>query len=602
VVGAEQSLGVSALLPLVKAPEALQAALSQIGVVETETAGDALWDSLKPGQSLVSKNGTYWRWDGYCIQAVAMDRHAQHMEQKNKLSALSAQKPTIEAAAASAQVALNEQLEAQQVLQATAKDKSAERREIEGEAKQKRAASSQQREEQARTTSNVQRLEGVLETAGGDIAELEALVKEDQAQLKAYEENAGEDDAQQLEDLKETLSAARSDMNDAARASDLIQQQQNTRQARLHAIADERINLNNRSIRARERLKQLEERQGALAEKLETLDHKPSDFEGKKDELLGAISRFEKARDVAAEALAVCEAAVGVTNRALKEAEGELGAAREARAHAQATLSGMQEQREGMEAAIREKFEMKAEDLPQHSAIDMDKEWGDIDSLRSKKEKMLRERDNIGPVNLRAEDEALELEKEVGTILHERNDLIQAIEELRGGIQKINKEARERLLVAFEHVNAHFSRLFVQLFGGGQAHLALIDSDDPLNSGLEIFAQPPGKALQSLSLLSGGEQTLASIALIFGMFLTNPSPICVLDEIDAPLDDANVDRVCDLLETIAERGETRFLVITHHRLTMARMDRLYGVTMGERGVSQLVSVDLQQSFDFVEAA
>ena len=155
-------------------------------------------------------------------------------------------------------------------------------------------------------------------------------------------------------------------------------------------------------------------------------------------------------------------------------------------------------------------------------------------------------------------------------------------------------------MAAFEHVNAHFQRLFMQLFHGGKAHLELVDSDDPLKAGLEIFAQPPGKALQALSLLSGGEQTLASIALIFGMFLTNPSPICVLDEIDAPLDDANVDRVCDLLDEIAERGETRFLIITHHRLSMARMDRLYGVTMSEKGVSQLVSVDLQQSFDFID--
>jgi chromosome segregation protein len=168
------------------------------------------------------------------------------------------------------------------------------------------------------------------------------------------------------------------------------------------------------------------------------------------------------------------------------------------------------------------------------------------------------------------------------------------------------------LKTAFDHVNAHFQNLFQRLFGGGTAYLALVDQDetkattqnnkDPLAAGLEIFAQPPGKALQSLSLLSGGEQTMASIALIFAMFLTNPSPICVLDEIDAPLDDANVDRVCDLLEEIAERGETRFMIITHHRLSMARMDRLYGVTMAERGVSQLVSVDLQQSFNFLEEA
>ena len=192
--------------------------------------------------------------------------------------------------------------------------------------------------------------------------------------------------------------------------------------------------------------------------------------------------------------------------------------------------------------------------------------------------------------------------KELGAILAERDDLTQAIDELRSGIQKLNREARERLNVAFTQVNGHFRAMFTSLFNGGNAHLALIDSDDPLEAGLEIFAQPPGKVLQSLSLLSGGEQTLTAVALIFAMFLTNPAPICVLDEVDAPLDDANVDRFCDMLEEFAERGETRFLVITHHRLTMARMDRLYGVTMSERGVSQLVSVDMNQQLDFLEAA
>ncbi|MEM6781764.1 MAG: AAA family ATPase, partial [Pseudomonadota bacterium] len=229
-------------------------------------------------------------------------------------------------------------------------------------------------------------------------------------------------------------------------------------------------------------------------------------------------------------------------------------------------------------------------------------ELPELETFKTQKDKAIRSRDMIGPVNLRAETEAEELEEQLGGIFSERDDLVQAIEELREGINKLNEEARERLMKAFDTVNEHFQRLFVQLYNGGSAHLALIESDDPLESGLEIFAQPPGKTLQSLTLLSGGEQTLASIALIFAMFLTNPSPICVLDEIDAPLDDANVDRVCDLLDEIAERGTTRFLIITHHRLTMARMDRLYGVTMAERGVSQLVSVDLNQQMDFLEAA
>ncbi len=283
----------------------------------------------------------------------------------------------------------------------------------------------------------------------------------------------------------------------------------------------------------------------------------------------------------------------------MRSAELSLGSAREERARIHATLAAITDQLREMDAAIQERFQMKPADLPAQTAEDLvNYQGGDIDNLKKRREKITQERESIGPVNLQADKEADDLEKEVSALIRERNELMQAIEELRGAIIKINKEARTRLLTAFDHVNAHFQALFARLFEGGKAHLALIDSPDPLEAGLEIFAQPPGKTLQSLSLLSGGEQTLTSIALIFAMFLTNPSPICVLDEIDAPLDDANVDRVCTLLEEIAERGETRFMVITHHRLTMARMDRLYGVTMTEKGVSQLVSVDLQRSLDF----
>lgn len=596
--------GCEPLLPRVKAPKTLNTALSQIGVVDDDAQGHALWELLQPGQSLVSKDGTYWRWDGYNIKAEATDRHAQHLEQKNRLAALNERREEIEKAASDAEQALSEKLEAQSQIQSTLKDLNAERGEIIRKLNEKRSAFSALREKLARSESNIQRLEDSLKTTHIDIADIEKLIKEDNAQLKAYDEKTSEEQDDELETLKTSLAETRSAYGEAVRAYDLTQQQQNTRQARLHAIADERINLQNRSIRARERVKELEQRKSSLEEKLKILKAQPSDFEDKKDELLINISNFEKERDKAAENLATVEAAVAETTRALKAAESTLGEAREVRASSQAMLGAMQEQRNEMKRAIEEKFEMAPESLRQQCAQDADGHLpaGTLEEMRSQRESLLRERDSIGPVNLRAEDEMSTLEGEVGTMLHERNDLEQAIEELRSGIQKINIEARERLLNAFEHVNAHFSRLFVQLFGGGAAHLALIDSDDPLQSGLEIFAQPPGKALQSLSLLSGGEQTMASIALIFAMFLTNPSPICVLDEIDAPLDDANVDRVCDLLDEIAERGETRFLVITHHRLTMARMDRLYGVTMGERGVSQLVSVDLQQSFDFVEAA
>ena len=592
----------SALLPHVSAPNALKIALSQIGIVNSKTVGDSLIHKLNPGQSLVSKDGDYWRWDGYTIKAEAIDKHAQQLEQKNQLQSLNEQKPEIESAHSEAQNKLNTLTEKQNSNSIKIKEYNNLYKEVELKSKEKRQLWAKQREQLARENSHIERLEDTIKTSQADIREVEQNLRSDEAQLKAYQDNTANDDAGKLEALKEELSNQRSEHSELVRSHDLLQQQQNTRRARLHAIADERINLQNRSIRAKERLKELSTRKNHLSQKQAELSVSPQDFEDKKNDFLELITAHEKTRTEAGDKLAVREAEVSETNKALKHAERELGSAREKRASAQATMSAFMEQRDQLSQAITEKFEMRPEALKQHAALNSEHEGVQINKLKEQKESLLRERDSIGAVNLRAEDEVKELEEEVGTILHERNDLIQAIEELRGGIQKINVEARERLLRAFDQVNAHFTRLFVQLFGGGKAHLALIDAEDPLQSGLEIFAQPPGKTLQSLSLLSGGEQTMASIALIFAMFLTNPSPICVLDEIDAPLDDANVDRVCDLLDEIAERGETRFLVITHHRLTMARMDRLYGVTMAEKGISQLVSVDLQQSFEFVEAA
>jgi len=198
-----------------------------------------------------------------------------------------------------------------------------------------------------------------------------------------------------------------------------------------------------------------------------------------------------------------------------------------------------------------------------------------------------------------AEEDAREVQEEHDTLVNEKSDLEEAIRTLRNGIASLNREGRERLLTAFEQVNSNFSMLFKHLFGGGEANLVMVESDDPLEAGLEIMCQPPGKKLATLSLLSGGEQTLTALALIFAVFLANPAPICVLDEVDAPLDDANVGRFCDLLDEMCRRTETRFLIITHHAVTMSRMDRLFGVTMGEQGVSQLVSVDLKKAEQMV---
>jgi chromosome segregation protein len=224
------------------------------------------------------------------------------------------------------------------------------------------------------------------------------------------------------------------------------------------------------------------------------------------------------------------------------------------------------------------------------------------EEVESQLQRLTRERDNIGPVNLRAEQEERELQERIDGMQAERQDLTDAIARLRSGIASLNREGRERLLKAFEEIQGHFTELFGRLFGGGEAQLSLTQTDDPLDAGLEIYASPPGKKLQVMSLLSGGEQALTALALLFAVFLVNPAPICVLDEVDAPLDDANVDRFCTLVEELSKSGRTRFLVITHHRMTMARMDRLFGVTMSERGVSQLVSVDLQAAEELRESA
>ena len=596
--------GVQTLEPHVQAPSQLKAALMLIGVVETSTDGQNAAAQLKPGQSIVSKDGAYWRWDGLHIKAEATDRHALQLEQKNRLSELMQQAPALDEKLKSARTAYEQAMETRKIQEERRDSLQKLLRETESSLKAKQNELNRQTEERSGLFADMARLEDALKRCAEDIQAYTASVEENTKALTLYDEQSLADQSAQTDALREKLTDARTAYGDAVRELDRIQQERRSREARMQAIADERVNLENRSIRARERIKDLDAREITLKEKLESLENSPGNMGEERQSLMDRIAELEKTRGDAADKLAVIETELAQTTKALKEAESHLNTAREGRAGAQATVAAGEEQLTEMVEAIISNFDKKPEDLAEDVKIKKDLEdLPEIEPLKSKKEKMIRSRDQIGAVNLRAETEAAELEQQLGGIFTERDDLIQAIDELRGGINKLNKEARQRLMDAFGTVDGHFQELFTKLFNGGKAHLKLIESDDPLEAGLEIFAQPPGKTLQSLSLLSGGEQTLASIALIFAMFLTNPSPICVLDEIDAPLDDANVDRVCNLLDDIITRGKTRFLIITHHRLTMARMDRLYGVTMAERGVSQLVSVDLsQQSLDFLDEA
>jgi len=285
------------------------------------------------------------------------------------------------------------------------------------------------------------------------------------------------------------------------------------------------------------------------------------------------------------------EAALREAETALNAIRERVAAARENRAGAVARSENAELRRVEMGRLSGERFECPPPLLPQKAGFES-ASVGDANTESAAHDRLVADRERLGPVNLVAADELTELDAERERNAAEIEELTQAVHRLRGSIGNLNREGRVRLLAAFEAVNTHFQRLFTTLFNGGQAHLELVDSDDPLEAGLEIMAQPPGKRLGTLTLLSGGEQALTAIALIFGLFLTNPAPICVLDEVDAPLDDANIERFCDLLDRMARETNTRYLIVTHNAVTMARMHRLFGVTMIERGVSRLVSVDL----------
>ncbi|MBT5625949.1 MAG: chromosome segregation protein SMC, partial [Proteobacteria bacterium] len=314
----------------------------------------------------------------------------------------------------------------------------------------------------------------------------------------------------------------------------------------------------------------------------------------KRDQLGDAVRAAELRKSQSSDALAQGETALREAVQAEREAERQASESREVRARADAMQDAAQVQVDTAAERIEEELGVPPAALLETLGGDPD-QMPSSDRIEADVARLRRQRDALGAVNLRAEEDAREVQEEFDNLTVEKADLEAAIQKLRTGIASLNREGRERLLKAYEEVNKNFELLFKHLFGGGEAKLVLVESDDPLEAGLEIMCQPPGKKLSTLSLLSGGEQTLTAMALIFAVFLANPAPICVLDEVDAPLDDANVTRFCDLLDEMTRQTNTRFLIITHHAVTMSRMDRLFGVTMAEQGVSQLVSVDLSRA-------
>lgn len=588
--------GVNALSNYVTVPAVLARRMSQIGLVSTEEAA-RLQADLKPGQRLVSLEGDLWRWDGFRAGAEdAPSTAALRLEQLNRLQEL---KQDLEEASARADGAraAHDTLKAR-LVETTEADKRARdaRREAD------RAVSDANRAlSRAEADRNI--AEGKLENLGLALKrhEEEALgARQRLAEAERGVADLGDLDAAraQVDDVKMAVEAARMTMMAKRSAHDELRREGEARTRRSQEITKEVSGWKHRLETAGKRIAELDERKAESEAELKEAQAAPDELAAKREELADAISEAETRRKAAADNLAIGETAERDAANAERDAERAAGEAREARARAEARADAARETVALAVERIQEEMETSPEALLESLEADPDK-MPSSEQIEHDVNRLKRQRDALGAVNLRAEEDAKEVQEEHDNLLKEKTDLEEAIKKLRAGIAGLNKEGRERLLTAFEQVNESFGTLFKHLFGGGEAKLVLVESDDPLDAGLEIMCQPPGKKLSTLSLLSGGEQTLTALALIFAVFLANPAPICVLDEVDAPLDDANVTRFCDLLDEMTRRTNTRFLIITHHAVTMSRMDRLFGVTMAEQGVSQLVSVDLKKAEQMV---
>ena len=598
VPGTPLPAGAAPLADHVAAPELLAPRLSQTGVVAAE-AGDRLQPALAPGQRLVSREGDLWRWDGYRLRGRdASSAAGLRLEQQNRRAALAGSLAAADAAARTA-AERHDRL----------REESAEAGRRESAARETRGRAERAATEAARALSKAEaaaeRLAAKRQSAEerrdgqrGDAAD--AVEARAAAEAAAADLEDGAELTAALEAARAGVESARAELLAARSRAEELRRQAAGRAKRLSAIARERAGWRKRQESAGGRLADLEARIAATATGLETARARPDALAGTAARLSDEIVRAEARRTTADDALAVAEGRLRDAERAEREAERHASTTREARARADAVLESAAEkaaaaaaaiaQAHGGEtpAALAERLAIDAADLPALAAAE------------AEAARLARARDALGAVNLRAGADLAEVAEAHDSLAGEKADLDSAIAKLRTGIRELNREGRERLVAAFDAVNARFAELFRSLFGGGEARLVMVDSEDPLDAGLEILCQPPGKKLSHLSLLSGGEQTLTALSLIFAVFLTNPAPICVLDEVDAPLDDANVTRFCDLLDAMVGSTRTRFLIITHNAITMSRMDRLFGVTMVERGVSQLVSVDLARAAEMAE--
>ena len=371
------------------------------------------------------------------------------------------------------------------------------------------------------------------------------------------------------------------------------------RQERIKNIDTEIQNWKNLKFNSEKMSKELQERIEKVNTDLINIEKLPEQISIKKGQLMQNTSDTESRKQEISNELSSGEQNYQKINKELKEVEQKMMSARENKARSGATLEGLENRKKDLITSLKNDLNISEDNLLENSDLKNVDELPNVIEQEDKLDAKKNQRDKLGAVNLRADEETEQYKGTIKKMEKDREDLVTAITKLRSSINELNQKGREKLLDAFEKVNKKFNDVYTKLFSGGTAKLEFVESDDPLDAGLEMLVSPPGKRLQSITLLSGGEQALTALSLIFAVFLSNPSPICVLDEVDAPLDDANVTRFCSLLDELTKITETKFIIITHHALTMSKMDRLYGVTMPEKGISQLVSVDLQKAEELV---
>ena len=579
--------GATPIISKIKKNSILDIALIGIGIVENEKTALKLQKELSFGQALTTLKGGLWRWDGYVQPLGVQNSYSERLQQITKLRNLQDELPSKEKEEVTIVNEINQnELELKKFF-GTTKEIESKINLLNNELNDRKLSISSLDSKINSSNILLKEHQNILDTSLKELVDLETLSKKSLNLPTLL--------ADELK-IRNAADQCRNELTDAMAAEQQIRNQESYQQRNLMQINNQKNDWENRKDEAETRIKSLKERLDNLKEDKSRLEKLPDNFVEKANELNIKIETAEQKRNLAADKLVQTETLLNEAEKLEKSSEQNLASFREDMIKVEAALNLASTKIENIEDRVHEKLRIKSNQLKEIVNLSDNEELNtSIETLEKTVQRLLNERESLGAVNLRAEEEMNEMRQKIELMSKERVDLELAIEKLKSGIFELNKEGRQRLKDSFELVNKNFKNLFKKLFGGGDAELKLVGDDDPLKAGLEILACPPGKNMLLLSLLSGGEQALTAISLIFSVFLCNPAPICILDEVDAALDDSNVSRFCNLLDKIVDDTETYFLVVTHHRLTMAKMNRLFGVTMEQKGISRLVSVDLDQA-------